>query len=131
LEPFVGGFLGTVVGFVVGGSIADGRRQKERRRAEPPSPVIALTENGTPLTGDSTRLVGRDPHGVRGGIAGALMGGAVGFGIPHLVYSLQHSGGATAGGSGSGGGPSMIAVGVSTLTGAVSGYLIAAMLSRH
>ena len=131
LEPFVGGFLGTVGGFVVGASIADERRQQDRHRAEPPPPIILRTENGTPVTGDSTRLVGHDRHGVRGGIAGALMGGAIGYAVPHAVYSLQHAGGYTAGGGGSARGPSPLSVGLSTITGAVSGYLIAAMLSRH
>jgi len=131
LEPFVGGFLGSVVGFVVGGSIADERRQRSKRGASPPPSAVALTENGTPLTGDSTRLVGRDPHGVRGGIAGAVMGGAIGYAIPHGIYSLQHSGGSTSGSGGGTGGPSVLAVGVSTLSGAISGYLIAALLSRR
>jgi hypothetical protein len=131
LEPIVGGFLGSVVGFVVGGSIADERRQRAKRGATPPLPAVAVTENGTPLTGDSTRLVGHDRHGVRGGIAGALMGGAIGYAIPHGIYSLQHSGGYATDGANNAGGPSALAVGVSTLSGAVSGYLIAAMLSRR
>jgi hypothetical protein len=131
LEPFTYGVLGGIIGFVVGASKADERLQKAHGEVGPHDPATPVTEDGTPLVADSTRLVGRDPHGVRGGIAGALMGGAVGYAIPHLVHSFQHSGGYPASGGGGDGGPSALAVGVGTISGAISGYLIAALLSRH
>ena len=129
LEPIVGAFLGGIIGGVVGASIADERIQRARGRRDPSPGSPEVTENGTPLTAHSLRLVGRDRHGVRGGIAGALIGGVAGYATAHGVYALEHGGGfTTSAGKGS---PSTVAVGVSTLTGAISGYLIAAMLSRR
>ena len=129
VEPVVGGFLGGIVGGVVGASIANERILRAKGLQDPPPGSPPQTENGTPLTGDSLRLVGKDRHGVRGGIAGALIGGMAGYAVPHGIYAIEHGGGfADAAGNG---GPSALAVGLSALTGAVSGYLIAAMLSRH
>ncbi|HET7041910.1 MAG TPA: hypothetical protein VFI13_07815, partial [Gemmatimonadales bacterium] len=132
LEPFEFAFLGGVVGGLVGGGLAEERRARAERRADSLAPARLMTENGTPLTGDSLRLVGKDHHGVRGGIAGGLMGGAVGFVVPHLAYALDHAhAGVDFGSTGTDHGPGTLPVLVSTATGALSGYLIAAALSRR